>query len=68
MIENEISKKREFLNVIQLNRKIFQIYAGFEISCHPKSGINLEHDFISLAGGIAKGDLKSFTYPYSGEI
>jgi hypothetical protein len=42
--ENHISKKREFLNVIQLNRKIFQIYAGFEISCHPKSGINVEHD------------------------
>ena len=40
-------KKREFLNVIQLDRKIFQIQAGFEISCHPKSGLNLENDCIT---------------------
>ena len=24
--------------------KMFQIKAGFDISCHPQSGLNLEHD------------------------
>jgi hypothetical protein len=27
---------------------MFQIKAGFEISCHPKSGLNLEHDCVGF--------------------